>query len=152
LEGAGHSTDPTDWNPILIREYVVSLQDSELSGWTVTNRVQSVLAFLRWLHEEGLTDTDISKRVKKPQPPDTQRHPLTDEEMRRLIKASKANARDAAIVAVLYDTGIRATELCTITLDDVIADQNLLKIEGRDARSASFPIHSKQTNSSIATC
>src|SRR5690606_14505058 len=87
LESANQSTNPTDWNPILIREYVVSLQESDLSGWTVTNRVQSVLAFLRWLHEEGLTETDISKRVKKPQPPDTQRQPLTDDEMRLLIKA-----------------------------------------------------------------
>lgn len=139
LEAGDHPADPSDWNPILIREYVVFLQSSGLSGWTVTNKVQSLLAFTRWLHEEGLTETNVADRVRKPKPPQTQRQPFTDDELRKLVKASQTNTRDAAIFALLLDTGMRASELCTLRLDHLIATQNLVKVLGKGNKERIVP-------------
>ena len=43
---------------------------------------------------------------------------LSVEQVERLLRAAQS-ARDKAIIAVLLDTGIRANELCTLTLDHV---------------------------------
>lgn len=139
IEANNHPTDPELWNPPLIREYVVHLQTADYSGWTVTNKVQSLLAFTRWLHEEGFTEKNVAERVKKPKPPQTQRQPFSDDELRKLIKASQTNTRDAAIVALLLDTGIRANELCTLQLDDVIQSQQLVKVYGKGKKERIVP-------------
>jgi integrase/recombinase XerD len=115
------------------------LQSSGLSGWTVTNKVQSLLAFTRWLHEEEYTERNVAERVRKPKPPQTQRQPFTDAEMRKLLKASQVSTRDAAITALLLDTAIRANELCTLKLDDCLMDQNLVKVLGKGNKERVVP-------------
>ncbi len=113
------------WNPTLIREYVVYLQTSGFSGWTGPNKVQSLFAFTRWLHEEGYTERNVAERLRKPRPPQTQRQPFSDAELRHLLKASQDSIRDAAIVALLFEMAIRASELCTLRLSDCLLDQAL---------------------------
>ena len=47
--------------------------------------------------------------------------PFTAEEVQRLFRAAKKSvypARDLALVALLFDTGARASELCSLTLGD----------------------------------
>lgn len=144
LQTAQHPTKPEEWTPTLIREYVVFLQTSGLSGWTVTNKVQSLLAFTRWLHTEGYTERNAAERVRKPKPPQTQRQPFTDAELRKLLKASQTSTRDAAIMALLLDTAIRANELCTLKLDDCLFSQNLVKVLGKGNKERVVP-YSSQT-------
>ncbi len=131
LDENEHPQDPTRWKLPMLRAYVRHLQSSGLKGWTVTNKVQSLKAFLRWLYLEELIDEDIQARLKKPAPPSTQKVPFSDEELKRLIKASKDSLRDHAIVCLLLDTGLRANELCSATLDNLLPHQHLLKVMGK---------------------
>lgn len=137
------SSDPTDWTPTLLREYVVYLQGSGLASATVTNKVQSLLAFTRWLHLEGFTDNNIGERIKKPKPTYLQKQPFAPEELRQLLKVAKENPRDHAVLCLLIDCGLRANELCTLLREDVILPQGLLKVTGKGnkQRIVPFSIH-----------
>ncbi len=137
--------DPETWTTALLREYVVHLQQSELAPSTVTSKVQSLLAFVRWLHEEEFIASDIAARVKKPKAPSLQKQPFTTEELRALLRASRSNPRDHAIVSILIDTGVRASELCMLRCEDVLLDQSLLLVHGKGGRDRVVPLSAKCT-------
>lgn len=135
--------DPATWTPVLLREYVVHLQSTDLAPATVTNKVQSLLAFTRWLHEEGFTETNPGARVKKPKAPFLQKQPFTPAELKALLQTSRANLRDHAMVSLLIDTGIRASELCMLRPEDVFLTQSLLKVHGKGGKDRIVPLSVK---------
>jgi site-specific recombinase XerD len=135
--------DPETWTATLLREYVVHLQGSGLAPSTVTNKVQSLLAFTRWLHEEGLTETNPGARVKKPKAPFLQKQPYAPAELKALLQASRSNPRDHAIIVVMIDTGIRANELCMLRATDVLLGQMVLKVHGKGGRDRIVPLSVK---------
>lgn len=94
----------------VIREYLASCQDEGWAGHTIHGAARVVRRFLRFCTEEGL----IADAPKVPMPqPDKQVLPsLSVDELKRLLKA--ASVRDEAIVLVLLDTGLRATELVNL--------------------------------------
>jgi site-specific recombinase XerD len=137
VEQEGHPTDPTAWTPTLLRAFIVDLQSrtskrgKPLSGASINSYVGSLLAFVRWLHQEDFIEDDLASRVKKPKKPQVQKHPYSDDELIRLLDAAKQTAhglRDYAMLCILLDCGLRASELTNLTLDAVIPAQHLLYV------------------------
>jgi len=155
LERNGHSSDPQTWTAPLLREYVIALKtsqgfrrDTPLAPTTVTTRVQSLLAFTRWLHLEGLTDTNVGARVKKPRPPKIEKAPYSPDELRRMLAVTTHDLRDHTIITVLIDCGLRASELCTLLVEDIYLDQLMLKVTGKGRKDRLVP-YSVQTANTI---
>lgn len=138
--------DVATWNPILLRSYVVHLQNETsvrgkpLSGHTITSYTSSLLAFLRWLYEEEITPTNLALKLKKPRLPDLVKEAYSEDEVRRLLKAADT-PRDIAVICLLLDSGVRAAELCNLTIHDVVLDQRMLVVrtgKGRKDRVVPF--------------
>jgi site-specific recombinase XerD len=88
----------------------------------------------QWLEREPLR-IERSKRLKAEIKVFT---PDEVERMRQVI--AKENARDWAIFMLLLDTGIRASELCNLRLDDVRWDRQELIIRPQIAKNRSFRV------------
>lgn len=138
LQEENHSTNPDEWTPTLLRAYIVHLQTRSsrrgdaLAASSINSYARSLLCFVRWLHEEGYTDTNIGQRVKKPRLPQTIKEPFSDAELHALLRASKATRnpeRNYAMVSVLIDCGLRASEITNLRTKDVLTDQNVLVIK-----------------------
>lgn len=134
------------WNPILLRSYVVHLQSDTskygkpLSGHTITSYTSSLLAFLRWLHEEEVTPTNLAQKIKKPREPELMKQAYTEDEVRRMLKGADT-LRDIAMLSVLLDCGLRAGEICNLTTSDLVMDQRMLVVrsgKGRKDRVVPF--------------
>jgi site-specific recombinase XerD len=147
----GHPHDPEQWTPALLRDYVVHLIDgTTLAPASVTSKVQSLLAFTRWLHVEGYTSSNVGERVKKPPLPQVQKTPFSDDELRALLAAAKASSpRDYVIVCLLIDCGLRAGELTSLTVENVLLHQNVLMVHGKGRRDRVVPI-SPQSSRAIS--
>jgi site-specific recombinase XerD len=69
---------------------------------------------------------------------------LTDAEVRKLLARFKKDeafgARNHALVFTLLDCGLRASELCSLTLDDAHLDQGYLKVLGKGNKERLVPI------------
>ena len=139
LERNGHSLDAATWDTHLLREYVVSLQESELSPHSVRTKVQSLLAFTRWLHAEGFTDTNIGERIKKPKAPHSPKQPFTNDELKRLLTAAQPSPKYYAILSLLIDCGVRADEVCSLRMDDLLLEQNGLIVHGKGMKDRYVP-------------
>lgn len=134
----GHALTPETWNTTMIREYVVHLQTASYTPATVTTKVQSLLVFLRWLHDEEYTGSNLGSKIKKPTVPHTTPSTFTHDEVRRLLKACQSE-RDRVIVSLLYDCGLRANELCTLTTDRILFDQGVLTVHGKGRKDRIVP-------------
>jgi integrase len=80
--------------------------------------------FFNWLIEEQLIETSPMARLAKPRVPDEKVEPFTTDQVRAILEAAKRSSypkRNEAIVLFLLDTGVRASELCSLTLDNWIS-------------------------------
>lgn len=119
-------------------------QPGPLSSSYVSGFARGLRAFSTWLFDEGYTETNVLKALK---PPRIQRkvvQVLSDEEVARLLARFDQNepfgCRDYAIVWTLLDTGLRASELCGLTVENAHIEQGYLKVLGKGNKERLVPI------------
>ncbi|MEZ4870430.1 MAG: tyrosine-type recombinase/integrase [Caldilineaceae bacterium] len=96
-----------------IRLYYIHLQEKNLSSHTVHTCARAIRAFLNFCVSEELLDKSPMAKVGLPQRDKLQPNYLTADEVLRLVDACQTE-RERAIVLMLLDTGLRATELCNL--------------------------------------
>ncbi len=99
--------------------------------------------FGNWLREENPIRTDPFAKLKRPKLPKPVIQILSEEEIKTLIDAINPatflGARQYAIVLLLLDTGIRASELCTLTLGHTYLDENKTLVRGKGEKERIVP-------------
>lgn len=107
---------------------------------TGTKAVVMLKRFLSWAKDSDLIET-LPIRLVEPKRQETEIAVFTDEEMDRIADiARKENARDWAIFMLLVDTGIRANELVSLTMDDLRLDRKELSILGKGNKYRVVPL------------
>ena len=95
------------------------------SGNTRDDYKVTIKRFYRWLLGDDKTVPEIVRWIKLNGNPEEKKKPepiVTEEEYSKLINAC-LNPRDKALIALLYDSGCRISELLTLRIEDVIFDQ-----------------------------
>lgn len=129
----------------LMKGFVADLLDAGAEPSTARARQLGVRRFSAWLAEEGEIDDDPLLGLKAPKL-DTKVTPsLTDDELRRLLKACGGkdfrDRRDEAIVRLMAETGMRAGELLGLTVADVELVRGMVTVtrgKGGKGRIAPF--------------
>ena len=115
----------------------------KLSTSTIHGYIRAMKAFSNWATEEGFVKISPFARLKKPKLPETMIEILSDEEAKRLLDAINPNcylgARLYAMILLLLDTGIRATELTTLTLENTHLDNDCIKVLGKGNKERIVP-------------
>ena len=147
----------------IIRRYVSYLRErpnprygGKLSGETQHSRASIVRMFLRfsvreeWLDEKVVAFFDMPKKSQKVI------QVFGPEHYARLMRATDLCAlpalhlRDKAILSLLFDTGMRAQELCTLTHDAVCISPNesYMRVEGKGRKQRELGM-GKQTTLAV---
>lgn len=108
-----------------VGRFARSLHQRNLAVASVRSYLKGVNTFLNWARKNGPTSPLPS--LKK-----VERDVLTLREMRKL-EAVAPMSRDQLIIRILADTGMRESELVTMTLDDVLErdGKDVLRIRGK---------------------
>ncbi|MGH9224453.1 MAG: tyrosine-type recombinase/integrase, partial [Acidimicrobiales bacterium] len=97
--------------------------------------------------EEGEITASPMARMKPPTVPESPVPVLSDDELRRLLAACEGRGyeerRDAAIIRLFLDCGLRLAELAALKLDDVDFDYGVVHVVGKARRPRSAPFGSK---------
>ena len=119
-------------------------QADYLSPRTVQCHVRALKAFSSWLYSEGYTEENRLKNLKLPKAPITVMEPLTPEETKKIIgsinRKTRTGARNNDIFVTLLDTGLRASEAATITLNNLNLTDGYIKVMGKGAKERIVPI------------
>ncbi|NYI41240.1 tyrosine-type recombinase/integrase [Demequina lutea] len=105
-----------------VNGYVAHMLEAGREPATARARQLGVRRFSAWLTDEGEMAADPLVGIKAPKLDSKVVHPLTDDQIRALIKACAGkdfrDLRDTAIVRLMVETGIRAGECASIFLAD----------------------------------
>jgi site-specific recombinase XerD len=116
----------------LVKAFVADLLDAGAEASTARSRQLSMRRFSAWLEEEGEIATDPLLGLKPPKMDSKVVESLSDDELRRLIKACAGkefrDRRDDAIVRLMAETAMRAGEVCGLTVDDVDLERGLVTV------------------------
>ena len=128
------------------RKHVESFIEVLLGKWkpaTANNRYRGLQAYFKWLLDEGEIKSSPMARMKPPQVPESPPDVLTLDDLQKLLKACEGRSfdqrRDAAIIRMLLDTGLRRSEMAGLTLGDVDLDQQTLRVLGKGGRVRPVP-------------
>jgi len=105
----------------VIRKYLLSLQERRNPGGQFAG-YRVIRTFTYWWERE--TDGDYRSPIRKVKPPKVNQQPLPGVKMdaiQSMLDACKGENqnRDRAIILFLADTGVRASEFCDLTMDDI---------------------------------
>ena len=125
----------------LKREHVELFIADQLARWkpaTANNRYRGLQSFFAWALAEGELEASPMAGMRPPQIPETPVPVLTEDQLRRLLKACDgrhfAARRDSAIIRLLIDTGLRRGECAGIMLDDLDLDDQVVTVLGKGRR------------------
>jgi len=141
--------ESNDLNPTTatIRQFLSGL---DVGPVTLGIRIKVLRTFCRWLHAEGYLPTDVMAPIPNPKVPQVFPYVLAEEDIRKLIQAARRKPRDLALVLVLLDTGIRASECCNLTIDDVDLDSKSLLIRNGKGQKERYVFFSGITARAIS--
>ena len=129
-----------------IEAYFASLGARGLAPATAARRRAAVRQFYRFALGEGWRPDDPSRRVDAPRKGRPLPKVLTREEVDRLIAA--AGARDgaaglrlAAMIEVIYASGLRISELLNLTLAALAHDPAYLMVRGKGGKERLAPLN-----------
>lgn len=121
-----------------IRTYLAEIEarpgkegHEHVAPYTVHSHAKHIRTWLRWLFDEELIAADPTARLKMPRLPNELLPVFTVDDVKKILDAAET-ARDKAIVLLMLDTGLRAAEVCKLTVADVdLATGDVRVIEGK---------------------
>jgi site-specific recombinase XerD len=129
-----------------VEEWIGHLLEKR-SAATANNRYRAVQQWFAWMAEEDEIAENPTARMKPPHVPEQQVEVLTTDQIRALLKACEGrdfvSRRDAAIIRLFADTGMRLSELARLTLDDVDLDSGTAAVLGKGRRPRACPFGAK---------
>lgn len=127
-----------------ITGYVAARRQEGIAARSTARELAAIKAFCRFLSERGELRADPSLHVQSPTP--WQRLPsvLTYDEVERLLQApdttTAGGKRDAALLEVIYATGLRASELVGLRLADIDMAGGYVKARGKGGQERFIPL------------
>ena len=132
-------------NAELLSGYLHSLRERKYTPSTVARKVAAAKAFLSFMVHTGKLRGDLAPNLASPQVSKALPKPLSVSEVRRLLvepaKLSTTEAkRDKTMLELLYATGLRATELMALNVEDIDLKAGNVRCSGRNSRVRVVPI------------
>jgi len=139
-----------DWNAVTpddITDYLGDRYDEHVATSTAARELISLRMFYRFGVEEGHLKEDVPKLVESPKLAKVLPHVLTEEEVVKLLnapdKSTPSGLRDAAMLELLYATGLRVSELVKLKKGDMDLEEGFLQVTGKGNKTRVVPIGSK---------
>lgn len=158
---AGSAATACDWaalQPMVFRRYLMQLTEQKMGRSTIFLRMSALRSFYRYLQRQELVganplaDLPLPKRVRPlprfltvQQVTQLLRAPLSVVEDKNATAKERARAeqialRDAAILEMLYSTGLRIHELTQLNIADVDFIGEIARVRGKGKKQRLVPV------------
>ena len=145
LEFSGASTQKEiqEIDSRLVRGWMVELLEGEYTSTSVNRKLSSLRTYFKWLLKEGRVAVNPLQMVNGPKnvkrlPSFAQKKELEEERIELLFEEDFDGQRDRLMFEVLYQTGVRSSELVNLKDADVQTDR--VKVLGKRNKERYIPI------------
>lgn len=149
---AAYTRDLRQWReeggeltPAGIEGYLASLRAAGLASASVARKRASLSSLCRFLAEEGiLRENPVTQIESVARREEKLPHVLNAEQVRRLLSApnrsTRKGLRDAALLELMYASGLRVSEVISLRVGDVSEKECVLRVRGKGGRERMVPV------------
>ncbi|MEM7014183.1 MAG: site-specific tyrosine recombinase/integron integrase [Verrucomicrobiota bacterium] len=127
-----------------LSEFLAFRKDQGVSAATLRLNVIALKLFFRFLHQRGRIVSDPADGLASPKLDRHLPETLNQAEIETLIAGIDLEEilglRDRAIIELFYSSGLRLTELLTLTLDAVNIEERLVRVTGKGGKTRIVPL------------
>ena len=124
--------------------YLEALRGQRKRASTRARAFVALREFMHHLKLEGFVKVDVAEGLEAPKKNLVLPRVLDEESTNRLVSSvngtSPRDLRDRAILEMLYDCGLRVSELCSLEVRDFIADAEVVRCRGKGSKERVVPM------------
>ena len=131
-----------------IQDFILDLKQRGYSETSVARKVAATRSFFAFLSAEGTVADNPTEGLTSPRVGKTLPKAISPNEVDELLeqparRATPEAKRDRAMLELLYATGMRVTELVSLDVSSVTADESspFVRCLGKGAKERTIPIH-----------
>lgn len=137
-------TDPLKATQADIEDFLIQLHETGIAATSQARIFAGIGNFYRFLRLEEKIGSDPMELIQGPRRDRRLPDVLSVEEVDRLSEAidmtKEEGVRNRAIVEILYGSGIRVSELCSLTLGRTFLDEEYILVEGKGSKQRIVPL------------
>jgi site-specific recombinase XerD len=140
---------PADVDRLTLRRYLASLTTRRRAKRTIARTASSLRRYFGWLQQEGVIGIDPTARLSAPKGDARLPHVLRADELHRLLDEPSASVeedpgfvrcRDDAVLELLYGSGLRVSEVCSLSVADADPRRGWLSVWGKGSKERRVPL------------
>ncbi len=139
------------WNDVdkdVIIAYILHLKEREYAASTVARKVAAAKSLFHFLVAEELIEDDPTATLDSPKVKKQLPRAISIEDVERLLaepasRSTPKALRDKAMLELMYATGMRATELVELDIDDVNLPSSSVRVIGKGDKERIIPIYDR---------
>lgn len=147
LGGAPGLADVSSLRPADLRAFLASRRSDGVGARTLGRGLAGVRSLLRYLERRGLANAAGAAALRAPKQPKSLPKPLTASDARRVVSAGEQlaeepwiAARNAAILTLLYGSGLRISEALGLTAADLASSDAAIRVTGKGGKTRLVPV------------
>lgn len=125
--------------------FLAWLRSRHNTGRSLARRLSALRGFFAFAVEEKVLAANPVALLESPKLPQYLPEVLSREEMDHLLAQpdcrDKSGRRDRCLMEVLYAAGLRVSEVCGLTLDDIDWQRGLVRVFGKGGKERLVPLH-----------
>jgi len=133
--------------PKAFRAFLAARRRADVGSRSLARTMSALRTFFRWLEAEGILQSRAVRRVAMPKVGHSVPKPLTVTKAAAVMESESdtedawIGARDAAVLLLLYGSGLRISEALSLTLKDApVPGRDVLRISGKGGRERLAPV------------
>ncbi|MGY5746820.1 site-specific tyrosine recombinase XerD [Vibrio antiquarius] len=127
-----------------LQEYQSYLVDLDYKQTSRARMLSAIRRLFQYLHRENVRADDPSALLVSPKLPQRLPKDISEEQVDALLEAPDPNdpveLRDKAMLELLYATGLRVTELVSLTMENISLRQGVVRVTGKGGKERLVPM------------
>jgi integrase/recombinase XerD len=139
-----NTADPAGISMTDVTSYLKALADTGLAASSLARSISAIRHFHRFLLDEGYASANAAEQIDTPA---LTRHlpmVLTQDEMLSILEqpdtSTPLGTRDRALLEMLYATGMRVSELISLSFEHFLMPEALIRIFGKGGKERIVPV------------
>jgi integrase/recombinase XerC len=130
-------------NHQIIRYWIVNLVDQDFVSKSINRKLSSLRSFVKWSINNGYLDQNPTKKIVAPKiakrlPEFVKENDISSDNISQYFQEDFTGVRNRLIIEMLYQTGVRLSELINLKLSNISNDT--IKVLGKRNKERIIPI------------